>query len=90
MFIVYKSFGILLVQHEKEVFMNDTQKEIIAIETIIRLLTSVLDEDKKDAFIETIDKIIEDRLKNAKSQEEINITNDIFNKAKNLITKKPH
>lgn len=67
--------------------MNDTQKEIIAIETIIRLLTSVLDEDKKDAFIETIDKIIEDRLKNAKSQEEINITNDIFNKAKNLITK---
>jgi uncharacterized protein YwgA len=75
---------------EKEVFMNDTQKEIIAIETIIRLLTSILDEDKKDAFIETIDKIIEDRLKNAKSQEEINITNDIFNKAKNLITKKPH
>lgn len=75
---------------EKEVFMNDTQKEIIAIETIIQLLTSILDEDKKDAFIGTIDKIIEDRLKNAKSQEEINITNDIFNKAKNLITKKPH
>lgn len=70
--------------------MNDTQKEIIAIETIIQLLTSILDEDKKDAFIGTIDKIIEDRLKNAKSQEEINITNDIFNKAKNLITKKPH